>query len=141
MQSTHTYRAAFSSYGLWLGLFSLPLVPLVICFAKFGWSQFAAKGLLAPTLLILALQAATAIWLSRYRLVFTSEGISYRSWRTAWSVPYASVMEVLPSRVTPIAKFPIGAYVYFKGGRRELVYTKAFPLAAINELFAVGQTA
>lgn len=141
MQSTRVYRADISSYVVWLGLFGLPFIPLALAFARFGWSQSASKGLVAPVLLILAVEAATIVWLSRYRLVFAPEGISYRSWRASWSVAYTGIAEILPSRVTPIAKLPVGAYVQFKSGRCELVYTKVFSMAAIKELFALGQSA
>ena len=124
-----------------LGLFGLPLIPLVLAFAKFGWSQSVSKGLVVPVLLILAVEAATIVWLSRYRLVFAPKGISYRSWRVSWSVAYTGIAEVLPSRVTPISQLPVGAYVQFKSGRRELVYTKVFSITAIKELFSVGQSA
>lgn len=141
MKETRTYHTDGGIYAMWLVVFGLPLIPCALLLLKSGWAQFVTKGFLAPTLSILALELATTAWLSRYRLVFSSEGFSYRSWRRSWSVSYADIAKISPSCVTPIAKQPVGAYVYFKDGRRELVYTKAFSMAAIKQLFSVAGSA
>jgi hypothetical protein len=141
MKVDRVYRAAFGSYALWLGLLALPLIPIAAVVAKFGWLQFQAKGLVLPTVLWLGVVVVAFAWLSRYRLTFTASGITYRSWRKSWEVPYASISGVSASRVAPISKAPIGAYVHFKDGRRELVYAKVFSLAAIKDLFALAPAA
>ena len=137
MKADRVYRADFGSYALWLGLLGLPLIPIAAVLAKFGWLQFQAKGMVVPTLLCLGVLLVTFIWLSRYRLAFSPSGITYRSWRKSWGASYANISGVSASRVAPISQIPIGAYVHFKDGHRELVYTKAFPLAAIKDLFAL----
>jgi hypothetical protein len=141
MKTDRVYRADFGSYAIWLGLLSLPLIPAAFVLFKFGWLQFQAKGMVLPVGLCLGLLAAAAVWLSRYRLTFTSSGIAYRSWLKSWSVPYANIAGVSASRVAPISQVPIGAYVHFRDGRKELVYTKAFSLAAIKDLFALASAA
>ena len=141
MKVDRVYRADFGSYALWLGMLGLPLIPVTAVLVRFGWAQFQAKGMVPPTMLWLLVLVAAFIWLSRYRLAFSSYGITYRSWRRSWAVSYANIAEVSASRVAPISQVPIGAYVYFKDGRRELVYTKAFSLAAIQDLFALTPAA
>jgi hypothetical protein len=138
---TRIYHADFGTYAVWMGLCGLPLLAVPFNIAEFGWSSAAAHGLIKVLLVIVAVEVVIALWLSRYRLMFTESTLSYRSWRASWSAPYASIAEVVPSRVTPIAKVPIGAYVKFKDGRSELVYTKAFSLVAIRDLFALVHTA
>lgn len=134
MGTDRIYRADFGSYALWLTLLGIPLVPVAASLAKFGWVEFQAKGLVMPLVFCLASMTTAFLWLSRYRLTFSSSGIAYRSWRRSWSVPYCDIGAVFPSRVQPISGIPIGVYVQIKGGRRELVYTKAFSMAAINDL-------
>ncbi|MGO4549584.1 hypothetical protein AB4059_00550 [Lysobacter sp. 2RAF19] len=138
METDRVYRADFGSYALWLTLLGIPLVPAAAVLAKFGWVEFQAKGMVMPVVFCLAAMATAFLWLSRYRLTFSSSGIAYRSWRRAWDVPYSDIGAIFPSRVAPISGVPIGVYVQIKGGRRELVYTKALSMAAINELLALA---
>jgi len=141
MKADRVYRAVFSSYALWLGLLGLPLLPITAVLIKFGWPQFQAKGMVLPAALLIGILIAAYVWLSRYRLIFSASGIAYRSWRKSWSAPYSSIADVSASRVAPISQMPIGAYVHFKDGRRELVYVKVFSLAAIKDLWALATAA
>ena len=138
MKPDRTYRADLGSYFLWLGLLSLPLLPMAAVLAGFGWSEFQARGMIMPTGLFIAAIGISAIWLSRYRLTFTKSGVSYRSWRRSWSCSYDQIIGVSASRVAPLSQIPLGAYVHFQDGRRELVYTKAFSRAAIKDLFSLA---
>ncbi|QNN47492.1 hypothetical protein H9L17_04965 [Thermomonas brevis] len=141
MKDDRVYRTEFRSYALWLGLLGLPLIPIAAVLVRFGWVQFQAKGMVPPSVLCLLVLVVVFIWLSRYQLTFSSSDITYRSWRKSWTVSYANIAEVSASRVAPISQAPIGAYIHFKDGRRELIYTKAFPMAAIRDLFALGAAA
>ena len=137
MKPDRIYHADFGSYALWLGVFSLPLLVLGAALVKFGWSEFQSKGMMTPSILFLIAAAIAVLWLSRYQLVFSDSSVSYRSWRRSWRHPYTEISGISASRVQPISKLPIGAYVHFKDGHRELVYTKAFSRAAIKDLFSL----
>ncbi|QDA56468.1 hypothetical protein [Thermomonas aquatica] len=137
MKSNRVYGADFGSYALWLGVLSFPLLALAFAFAKLGWLQFQDKGMILPLVFCLAAMLLLMLWLSRYRLVFTDKDLSYRSWRRSWTCPYTDIAGVSASRVQPISQIPIGAYVNFKNGQSELIYTKAFSRAAIKDLFSL----
>ena len=138
MKPDRIYRADFGSYALWLGILSIPLLALAFDLTKFGWSEFQAKNFVMPSVLCLAAVAVAAIWLSRYRLIVTDSDLSYRSWRRSWTCLHTQIASISASRMQPISQIPIGAWVQFKDGHRELVYTKAFSRTAIKDLFSIA---
>ena len=138
MTQHRVYRSEFAAYAVWTGIFSLPILALAQVLRTLGWEGFLARDMLLPLLLCVGLVVATCAWLASYRLTLSDTSISYRSWRKSWSARRSEVDRIEASRVAPISGLPVGAYVHFKDGRRELIYTKMFSRAAAYDLLGYG---
>jgi hypothetical protein len=83
-----------------------------------------------------ATSIGAAIWLFCFTLTIDSEAVTYRTLaaRTV-KVLISDITSINPSRLTPISRAPIGAYISLKDGSRVLVNLKVFPSEAATKLF------
>jgi hypothetical protein len=137
--TTYTFRATPGIFAMWVGLFGIPVPIVILDFAIFGWKAAMERNLGEALVLALIPPVGAAIWLLRFRLTINSESVTYRALgaRTV-TVSISDVTGIKPSRLTPISRVPIGAYISRKDGGRFLVNLKVFPTEAATRLLALA---
>jgi hypothetical protein len=138
MKTNETFRADFAGCSVLLGILSIPFLIHLLVLAKFGWGKFVADGMLEAAAISLALPALWAFWLSRFRLTFEANRLTYRpGFGRPWSTPYSTITAVTQSRMAPISRLPLSAWVQLGDGQRKLINLKVFPASAGLRLFQI----
>ena len=84
--------------------------------------------------------AVTYLWLSRFRLTFGPNHVSYASlFVSPRSIPVAAVVSVGPAPRTRPWESPLTVVVRSNSGEELRVNLKVFPREAARRLFALGQ--
>jgi hypothetical protein len=91
-----------------------------------------------PVLIPVSAFVFACVWLSRYRLVFSTDGLSYGSLFTPERViPYKSIESIEPIFMTRGFAPPQRLLVKSKTGEDLLINTKVFSREAVQRLLAL----
>ena len=131
MVEPQTYRAARSAYvvfGIMCGVL-----------AVLGtWAALVSPMSWGPVLIPAGAYVLACVWLSRYRLVFSVDGLSYGSLFTPERViPYRSIESIKPIFFTGRFAPPQRVLVKTKTGEELLINTKVFSREAVKRLVAL----
>jgi hypothetical protein len=139
MSTSETFRATPGIYAMWVGLFAIPVLIVGFDFLKFGWPGAIERNLHEALIASLIPPLSAALWLFCFKLSFDPINVTYRSLGTrTLTLPLSEIAGVTPSRVAPISRAPLGAYVSLRDGTRILVNLKVFPDRAATRLLALA---
>ena len=132
MPDPMTYRAAPSAYvvfGVICG------IPALLGFAAALMSPMSW----APVLIPVGAYAFACLWLSRFRLAFLPDRLSYGSlFSGERAVPYTSIKLVTPVVWTTPLESPLTVSVQSTTGEELRINAKVFPLEAVRRLMALN---
>lgn len=128
---TYTYRAATSSYvvfGIMCGVLAL----------LGAWAAMTSPMSWGPVLIPVIAFALACLWLSRFRLVFSADALSYRSlFAGEHTIRYDSISSItsvfLAGRFSP----PQRILVKTEDGAQMYINTKVFSREALSKLTAL----
>jgi len=128
-----TYRAApsaFLVFGVMCGALAL-LGAIAAYVSDMSW---------LPVLIPVCAFALACIWLSRFRLTFGPDQLSYASlFGSLRSLPVTAIVSVEPAGRTGPLESPLTVIVRSSSGEELRVNAKIFPREAVRRLFALGK--
>ena len=131
MESTETFRAAPSAYVVFGVICGIPglLGVLAAIMSPMSW---------APVLIPIGAYVLACIWLSRYRLGFLNDRLTYASlFASERAISYDNIESIAPASLTGPFESPLTVSVKSKNGEELRINTKVFPRQAVQRLMAV----
>lgn len=135
MTQPDKYRAASSAFlvfGVVCGLMALLLIAAALL-TRMPW---------APVLLPIGAYLFVCLWLSRFKLTFAADHLTYSSlFAGDRSVPYDAIASVKPAARTGPLESPLTVTVSTKSGETVRINAKIFPREGVKRLLSIGEHA